>query len=215
MANEYKCDMCGKTASVHITKIVNGKKVKMHLCAECAEKANFKEIAFPPGLLPKIKELEESIKKGFAKAPLSNACPNCGSSLDEMKKGSIFCCPEAYAFLKDSLDDLLTQMHGATFHKGKTPKFHIPQNPAETLEKLIEGINLQEEPLLQNLVQSVQNSDTAPSIEPKTFSKKPEDSIRSELEKALSEERYEDAATLRDELKKLTEAQASKKQEAK
>ena len=53
MANEYKCDICGKPATVHITKIIDSKKVKIHLCSECAEKASMDAINMPEQILPK------------------------------------------------------------------------------------------------------------------------------------------------------------------
>ncbi|MBU1026408.1 MAG: AAA family ATPase [Candidatus Margulisbacteria bacterium] len=48
------CESCGKPASVHITKIVNGKKTIRHLCPDCAAKegllptaASFDALGFP------------------------------------------------------------------------------------------------------------------------------------------------------------------------
>ena len=54
MATEHKCDICGKPATVHITKIIDNKKVKIHLCSKCAEKASFDAINMPMDLLPKL-----------------------------------------------------------------------------------------------------------------------------------------------------------------
>ena len=59
---EYKCDICGAPATVHITKIVNGQKIKMHLCQACAQKnANLYSSGFPAEIFPQIKKLEEKI----------------------------------------------------------------------------------------------------------------------------------------------------------
>lgn len=50
----YKCEVCGKPATVHITKIMNGKKIVRHLCAQHAAEegllpgaAGFDELGFP------------------------------------------------------------------------------------------------------------------------------------------------------------------------
>jgi len=38
----YTCDECHlNSATVHVTRVVNGKKVIRHLCASCAEKLGF------------------------------------------------------------------------------------------------------------------------------------------------------------------------------
>ncbi len=51
---KVRCESCGKPASVHITKIVNGKKTIRHLCPDCAAKegllptaASFDALGFP------------------------------------------------------------------------------------------------------------------------------------------------------------------------
>ena len=37
MANPLKCDLCSKSATVHLTQIVNNKVHKVDLCEECAQ----------------------------------------------------------------------------------------------------------------------------------------------------------------------------------
>ncbi|MFH1542240.1 MAG: AAA family ATPase [bacterium] len=37
----YKCDVCGNPATVHITKIINGKKIVRHLCSDHAAQEGF------------------------------------------------------------------------------------------------------------------------------------------------------------------------------
>ena len=61
MATEYKCDICGNPATVHITKIIDGKKITIHLCSACAEKASLEAINLPAEIFPKIQELEKQI----------------------------------------------------------------------------------------------------------------------------------------------------------
>ena len=121
MATEHKCDICGKPATVHITKIIDNKKVKVHLCSKCAEKASLDAVSLPMDLLPKLQEFEKMMKKDIAKADI---CPTCGASLTEMAKGSRFSCPDCYVALGNKLFELFAGMHSATEHKGKAPKIH-------------------------------------------------------------------------------------------
>ena len=59
----YRCEVCGKPATVHITKIINGKKITRHLCTEHAARE---------GLLPgagALGGLEELGFPGFFEFP--------------------------------------------------------------------------------------------------------------------------------------------------
>ncbi len=208
MPNEYKCDVCGKPASVHITRIIDGNKVKIHLCAECAEKMSFSGAALPSDFLPKLKEFEESVKKTFAKSVAANSCPKCGADLSEMKKGALFSCPYCYAALGGSLDDLLKQMHSSTVHRGKFPKHHKVSEKPLDLEQFVEeavsekgggklGVSEFLSPVEIEEVQKQANQDIIPDEESKV-------ALKMKLDKAISEERYEDAAAIRDELRKIS-----------
>lgn len=218
MATEYKCDICGKPATFHITKIVNGKKVKVHLCSECAEKASLDAANLPLDLFPKLKELEEKIVS--AKSANPDSCPTCGASLSEIETGARFSCPDCYAALGNRLFELFAQMHAATEHKGKAPKTHGANCFAsidnskklrdfeeiaggelfdETLENTLDAFLSETQPVKLN-AEVVEDSqpDARPAEEtPETLQKM--------LDEAVAEERYEDAAALRDRLKKQSE----------
>lgn len=218
MATEYKCDICGKPATFHITKILNGKKVKVHLCSECAEKASLDAANLPLDLFPKLKELEEKIKS--AKSANPDSCPTCGASLSEIEKGARFSCPDCYVALGNRLFELFAQMHAATEHKGKTPKTHGANCFAaidnskklrdfeeiaggelfdETLENTLDAFLSETQPVKLN-AEVVEEPQTDVQAEEET----PE-MLQKMLDEAVAEERYEDAADLRDKLKKLSE----------
>ncbi len=210
MATDYKCDICGKPATVHITKIIDNKKIKVHLCSECAEKASLESISAPSQLLPKIQQLEEEL---IASHALKNPglCPNCGASLSELEKGARFSCPQCYAAMGSRLLPLFLQMHGATQHTGKTPKFHnVYRRIFESDDKHSEAASKAElcghvsdgfaeaaqevfnaDVELSNLAEELQHADAEDDAE----------SLKAQLENAIKEERYEDAAKLRDKLK--------------
>ena len=125
MATEYKCDICGAHATVHITKIVDGKKLKVHLCESCAKKASFEALHLPAELFPKLQKLEQNIIENLARAEDGRICRSCGASLEGIEKGERFSCPDCYAhFGQEKLFELFSQLHSATRHRGKSPKFH-------------------------------------------------------------------------------------------
>lgn len=143
MANEYKCDICGKPATVHITKIIESKKVKIHLCSECAEKMSMDALEIPEQIMPKIKELEEQLIKDVSKASKSGVCPTCGTSFVDVEKGARFGCPDCYETFSDKLPEFLAQMQFGSVHVGKSPKKHADSqtlNPLELLGKAIEQV---------------------------------------------------------------------------
>lgn len=219
MATEHKCDICGSPATVHITKIIDNKKVKVHLCSKCAEKASFDGVNLPMDLLPKLQEFEKMMKKDIVKA---DTCPTCGAPLTEMAKGSRFSCPDCYVALGNKLFELFAGMHSATEHKGKAPKNHEPNCFAkiDVSQKLrdfedIVGEEIFEENLetaLEEIASIAQkaikvNVESVKEVKQSVNLAETEESLQKKLADAISEERYEDAAKLRDKLKAITENQ--------
>ena len=43
--NDYNCDVCGSSASVHLTNIRDGKKVERHLCSLHADASAISDMA--------------------------------------------------------------------------------------------------------------------------------------------------------------------------
>ena len=77
------CEECQKNpANVHITKIINGKKIEMHLCEICAQKKEELNFSFEPqfslqNLFSSL--LHDGLPEERDKGSLSKLqCPNCG-----------------------------------------------------------------------------------------------------------------------------------------
>ncbi|MBO7520966.1 MAG: UvrB/UvrC motif-containing protein [Opitutales bacterium] len=216
---EYKCDICGAPATVHITKIVNGQKIKMHLCQSCAQKnAELYSSGFPADIFPQIKKLEEKIMDmaSSAKTPeiSPQICPKCGSTFADFEKSGRFSCPECYKAFESRVLQILAQMHGAIKHIGKTPKKHSSkfENREGDIQTELHfppddssengGLDIEKfaEETLAKIIQAKENLKAEPA------KKLPEDELKrlkSELEAAVKEERYEDAAALRDKINSL------------
>ncbi|MBO6103308.1 MAG: UvrB/UvrC motif-containing protein [Opitutales bacterium] len=241
---EYKCDLCGAPATVHITKIVNGQKIKMHLCEACAQKnAELCSAGFPKDIIPNLKKLEEEILgaiPGAARAAGQNIkCPTCGTTLAQFEKRGMFSCPDCYKAFAGKTIEILAQMHGAIKHAGKPAKSSAAKNRGRPrkgdatnsnqieleLGDLDGGVfgNEGESDFMQQaldtfkklgfgsaaakagLVPSEESGDS--SVKPL----KPADPVaelKKALEKAVAEERYEDAAKLRDKINSITKDNA-------
>lgn len=221
---EYKCDICGAPATVHITKIVNGQKIKMHLCQACAQKnANLYSSGFPAEIFPQIKKLEEKILDMASSLPkpakeTEISCPKCGTTFQEFEKRGRFSCPECYKAFEKRVLEIMAQLHGAIKHVGKTPKSLSKHNRKEDLNQtelpLANSESGENSPCEDGLDFEKFASETLAEImaskesleNPKPKSETKEDSINSlkkELDCAIKDERYEDAAKIRDKINAL------------
>jgi len=113
------CEMCKKNeATVRYTEVVNKKVVKMNLCEECAKKkgvtiqAPFSIADLLSGLADLGLRAEEDAKK---------ACPGCGLSYIDFRKGGRLGCDRCYQVFEKSLQALLETIHKSTTHVGKVP----------------------------------------------------------------------------------------------
>ncbi|MCK6255159.1 UvrB/UvrC motif-containing protein [Fictibacillus sp. KIGAM418] len=125
------CQECHeRPATLHFTKIVNGKKTEFHICEHCAKEKG----EFLPGsntfsihqLLSGLLYGDPSIS-GTASSGLSQqsvlACPQCGMTYNQFAKSGRFGCSHCYEVFDSKLDPILKRVHGGnTRHAGKIPK---------------------------------------------------------------------------------------------
>lgn len=153
------CSECGdEEATVRLTEIVGGKKRVRQLCKSCAEGVGFvidlpkpkaaaapQPPSVPSSVMGALGALGESLGTGYEDPTTS--CPHCGITWGEFRKSSRLGCPHDYdhEVFGTQLDDLLTQYHGATEHKGSRPvtrSRHVEEQRAER-ERVAEGERLQ------------------------------------------------------------------------
>ncbi|MCE9518761.1 MAG: UvrB/UvrC motif-containing protein [Verrucomicrobia bacterium] len=173
-----KCDMCDKEASVFLTQIVEGKMTQANLCEQCSKE---KGVTDPTGF-QLADFLIGAASQGKTKHETAEddalACPACGFTRAHLKKIGRLGCPECYQTFGADLDNMLRAMHKGTRHIGKVPG-KLPPPVAKT---------------------SVINEEVPP---PKVSAKKRMAELKSAIERAVAEERYEDAARLRDEVREM------------
>ena len=128
------CDECGKNqASVHVARVVEGKKTEKHLCKECAVKnkiinENFSVKNIFPGLLT----------EGAYTYKVKNiTCPVCGTSYNELRKSGKFGCSACYENFREIAIPFIGNIHGANHHRGKIPeKSRKVQDSISNIENL-------------------------------------------------------------------------------
>lgn len=114
------CELCEKNqATIVYTHIVDNEKKTVHICGFCASKENGGDAQKTPSadMTAKMKVALGSIKEGGNAA--SSACPQCGLTYEEFKKGGRFGCHLCYTAFAGQLERLLERIHGATNHNGK------------------------------------------------------------------------------------------------
>lgn len=183
------CSNCGKNeANVHYTHVINGEKTEYNLCDECAKKLGIDDIDFnmPISFSNFIGDFfdEDSLMPSFS-GNMITKCPKCGLTYDEFAKNGKFGCGECYETFAGKIESVLKNLHGSAKHRGRAPR-----RLAEGTTKLTKKDDIAKEPEIKN----------EPLVD-KTMEQI--DKLNSDIKLAIKEERYEDAAKIRDEIKKL------------
>ena len=178
------CENCKKReANVRYSENINGAKKEMHLCDECSrelgitEKMDFRM----PSL--ELSNLFGSFLEDFSSTPefmplLSEIkqikCDSCGSTFDNIIDTGRYGCANCYDVFEDRMDPILKKLQGANRHTGRLGK--ISDNKVK-----------------------FENDKNKKNID---NSKNKLDKLQDDLKQAIKDERYEEAAKIRDEIKK-------------
>lgn len=133
-----KCQGCNENeATVHLTQVVGGNIRKMHYCEACARKEGVALEAptsiadllmSPAGILP-------------AQRTSGAACPRCGMTRADLKKGGRLGCAKCYDTFSDDILALVQSMQHATQHRGKRPtRVNRKAMLAEEMETIKEAL---------------------------------------------------------------------------
>lgn len=180
-----KCQNCGKNeANFRYTEIVNGVKKEIALCDECREKLGIQgldfniPINFSSFLGDFLNEYDDSEFFPMLTKPKQLKCSNCGMTYDEFMKVGKFGCSNCYKVFDSKLEPMLKRIHGESKYLGRKGK----------VSKNIESNNI-----IEKKTEEVQEKSLEPDIM----------QLKKELKKLIKEEKYEEAAVLRDKIKKL------------
>ncbi len=123
-----KCQKCqSREATNHITEVINGQKMELHLCSECAaESEEFQDMkaGFDFGIgdfLGGIFGGKQKSLVGDAGTKQSMVCPGCGMPFESFLRKGRLGCGECYSVFRSRLERPLRQIHGTCDHVGKIP----------------------------------------------------------------------------------------------
>jgi len=173
-----QCEICKiKTATVHLTEIIDGQRTESHLCQACAQKegVTIKSQLSLNELLSSLIAAHQQTDEQLETDADTN-CPVCGMTMELFRKNALLGCPNDYEVFGKPLKQIIEKAHdGNLTHKGKFP--------AGATQPIPHG----------DAVKNEKETKTENEIE----------TLKKQLEKAVRDEDYELAAKLRDQLKAL------------
>lgn len=196
------CDNCGRRkANVRYSENINGKTKELNLCEECSKKLGITEMDFSMPI--DFSSFFGEFMEDFATPefmPLFNEvkalkCKNCGYTFDDIVNTGMLGCEDCYDVFEDKLDPIIKKIQGANRHVGRIGKLLNESNSNKG--------SIKNKDIKDKTKEDIQTTDELQKGS-KTNSKEMEiEKLQKELKAAIKEERYEDAAVIRDELKKL------------
>ncbi|WP_102349353.1 UvrB/UvrC motif-containing protein [Bacillus sp. Marseille-P3661] len=168
-----ECQECHQNpASLHFTKIINGKKTETHLCEQCAREkgemiagGEFSINSLLSGLLNiDYPTTLAGANKNFESLQALQ-CSNCGLTFQQFSKIGRFGCSNCYREFQSKIDPILRRVHGGnTSHAGKIPKriggsLHIAKEIStlkEALQKSIQNEEFENAAQLRDKIRSLE-----------------------------------------------------------
>jgi protein arginine kinase activator len=183
------CQLCSKRpATTHLTELdpFTGQRQELHICAHCIQRLNLKLENGPPpiaeilGMRPddvssaKIKVIPNVSSQTLAPPKPETTCPHCGLAFTEFGSGKLFGCAHDYSAFGDKIAALLQNYHGSSHHVGRVP------GSARAQDKAAQDNTAHDDAITNRRAR-----------------------LDAALRDAIVAENYENAAKIRDELKRL------------
>ncbi len=198
------CQKCHeRQATVFFTQTVNQETTQSHLCEVCAKEQtqlyggvnplNFNPFAALSNLLTQVMGMQANAVPGGTLGRTNPAstepqiqCPHCGYQLSVFRQTGRLGCTRCYESFKTALEPLISSIHG----KGRHVDESGLQSPRETQEIATESAPVTAD-------KSKASNKKADPVEAKVKS------LRDRIKEAIQNEKFEEAAKLRDEIKKI------------
>lgn len=172
-----KCQKCrNDDATIHLTEIIRNVKSEFHLCEKCARLVgiNSRFSNFSLSVPDMLSFLDLDEVRDVAD---SNICHNCGLTFLDYKKTGKLGCTQCYNYLSAPIEPLIMNYHGSARHVGKVPTNYI-EVKSDSKMYLEDNSEKSDAESLEHLVKM--------------------------LNSAVLDERYEDAAVLRDRIRNIS-----------
>lgn len=184
------CENCRRReAKVHYTENINGITRELNLCEECSQKLGITDslsMSMPVDFSNLFGSLLEDFESINFKPVLNEVkqvrCDNCGTTFEDIVNTGMMGCGNCYDVFSKRLDPILKRIQGANRHVGRIGK--ISDNKIEMKDE-----------------KEIKSENSFEKLYEKPSQKSKIEELQEELKKAIKDERYEDAAKIRDEIK--------------
>ena len=187
------CSACQKAPATIVLMDLDGGSVssQQHLCGPCAEKLGVVQPKAPMKMTADLLEdLLGSVQGKAAQKRREGGCAGCGLTVQQFKNTGRLGCPRCYETFRSDLVPLLQRVHESSQHKGRLPG--ATQQPAADAAPA--------EPAPKPMKSKA-------AAQPKPNPREALVELRKRLEDAVRGERYEEAAQLRDELRRAEQGE--------
>lgn len=200
------CENCGKSeANIKYTQIINNEKKEMMLCEHCVEKLgidqqvnfNFNMPIDLQSFLGEFLNEDETMFSNFAK-PKEQICNICGMTYSDFVNIGKLGCAGCYDAFSERLNYVIKNLHGLSKHTGRK-KILNKQDQKDHILNKVSKLDQQKEKLISQASNKEENTKINGVGE-----------LKYNLKLAIKEERYEDAAKIRDEIKKIEQQKNEK-----
>lgn len=180
------CDKCGvNQATVQYVQVINGDKTELHLCKDCAAEMGIgaPNVDIPFSMPIGFSNIFDNLFDGGTR-PISElnqvnlSCPKCGTTFNEFLKNGAIGCSECYKAFEKEFSKIIKRTHGTDKYIGK--KYTKKKNTEEASKEAVKPEK--EDSKLETI-----------------------ESLTRELKECINEEKYEEAAKIRDKIAKLKE----------
>ncbi len=196
------CQNCGENeANVRYTQIINGVKKEMALCEKCSKVLEIGNMDFSmpinfSSFLGDFFDEEKEFLPSFMEQE-KLVCDKCGMTYEEFIDTGKFGCENCYEIFSNKIDPILKNIQGGNRHLGRG--ISLPKGKGEELK--VKNEEYKDVGAGINRSQKENNLGAGPV----SAQENKLDELKKNLKQAIQEERYEDAAKLRDEIKRLEE----------
>ena len=203
------CQNCGKNeVNFKYTQIINGVKKEMVLCDKCAKSLGLETLDFnmPINFSNFLGDffgeaLEGSFLPTFSKTQKLQ-CEHCQTTYNEFIESGKFGCSNCYDVFSEGLNKVLKNIHGSDTHVGRRSRLNLEERGKgkEDIQKAKIKNQISQEPQENQ----EEKNEIGKEIKQQEKSKQVKlKKLNDDLKQAIKEERYEDAAKIRDEIKWL------------
>ena len=181
------CDKCGnRQATVQYVQVINGDRTELHLCPDCARDMGIgtnsfnTQLSAPFNFTSIFDNMFENGNRLISNVNKEELfCPKCQTKFSDFLKNGVVGCSECYKTFSKNLDKIIKRTHGTDKYMGKK---YFKESSTKKEKSVSVDATKGEETKIDKI-----------------------EELTRKLKSCINEENYEDAAKIRDQIKKLKE----------